>query len=307
MSLQFRATPRRGFTLIELLVVISIISLLIALLMPALASARRQAVVVSCAATQHQLGIAIISFAVDESDRPPSANMPGANRLELINGMDRYGGQQGATWHDRVGRFRDIVRKDYAGKDVLYCPGNQRTLPPGSWMAGGYVLGQDPGNLSLHPAYGICGHWVYYGTGGQNQASATAPVREFRLHLSSATSEWPLLFDVVKPPGDTRYQDSGLGRENHEPNEARGGNVLYADGHVQWLELESWHNPNGLGLNPFRGNMLPTGPDGLMVPWPWYNGSTKQPEFVTLHWGGVASRDRMRPYFDVIPSVWRFP
>lgn len=64
-----------AFTLVELLVVISIIALLIALLLPALAVARDQARTVQCASDQRQLKLATFVYANDFDDRTPLALM----------------------------------------------------------------------------------------------------------------------------------------------------------------------------------------------------------------------------------------
>ncbi len=60
--------PRRAFTLIELLVVVSIISVLIAVLLPALRNARDAARAVGCAANQRQLGIAFQNYSTDHNN-----------------------------------------------------------------------------------------------------------------------------------------------------------------------------------------------------------------------------------------------
>lgn len=102
---QFR---RFAFTLIELLVVIAIIALLMSLMLPTLASAKKTANLVQCANNMRQICAGMIGYASDHRGRFPP-NYPGINWYDA----------------DRVGNW---VGRPLGTGGVLVCPEDSEAM-----------------------------------------------------------------------------------------------------------------------------------------------------------------------------------
>src|SRR3990172_11530216 len=110
-----RGTLRRAFPLIELLVVIAIIALLIAILLPSLEAARRQAKQNTCLSRIKNIGT---SSRVYEADDPQGWGIPAhpdqfrqPRDQPTYVGAYEWGGKSGIGWDDYLGPSNPLNSK----------------------------------------------------------------------------------------------------------------------------------------------------------------------------------------------------
>jgi prepilin-type N-terminal cleavage/methylation domain-containing protein/prepilin-type processing-associated H-X9-DG protein len=152
-SIRFRA-HRRAFTLVELLVVIGIIAILVAMLLPALQAARRQANTVKCLAQMQQFGSAFQIYAVENQGFWPmnlhtysSPTAPTSRTKRWPDFIGKYLNNGRLINWDGTGQAnasQDIVGTLKDGRNIWWgCPSfqdNQRTYDVLNAPVGKYII-----------------------------------------------------------------------------------------------------------------------------------------------------------------------
>jgi prepilin-type N-terminal cleavage/methylation domain-containing protein len=217
-SIMKNQKQKRAFTLIELLVVIAIIAILAAMLLPALAAAKRKAQRISCVNNLKQVGLAIRVWAGDNNDRYPmavSTTSGGAQEAvwsaTTTTGANTYG----------ITNIFMVMSNELSTPKVLYCPSD-------SSRNASIIFSNIVGGVS----YMVCGDATedypqMILSGDRNIGtinSANIPALNTNVSSSYALSQWT---------GSTTAYWAWSGPDLHQ----KAGNIGLADGSAQQVTI----------------------------------------------------------------------
>ena len=269
--LKAAVTERSAFTLVELLAVMAIISILAALLLPAVARSRHEARIVQCKNNLRQVGSAIMLYSsyfdgwapVDGDAYTPSTAGRVATSL-IWNSVTPY--TDGSKRHLLgLGLLMMLDCRFIGDPMVLFCPAEGfieiselmhevKTLPDNEITHCSYIYRQLDARRPADQAKGVLGS-LGRNPGIDGLSDPADPVT-----LADDAPVTALAADRNYLSYRDGFYTDPYNRVNHDGASV---NVLYSDGHVETLLNASPGSPLDLRLN-MQSDSPPTGTDGTL-------------------------------------------
>jgi prepilin-type N-terminal cleavage/methylation domain-containing protein/prepilin-type processing-associated H-X9-DG protein len=253
-----------GFTLIELLVVVGVMAILIGVLMPVLASARRSARMAHCASNLRQVGQALELYQIENKQTYPYAAFQrvATNVNSEISADDLLYRHLGGRTLSAAEMDANVTAKPVR---IWQCPEDDRDRWFGHPVRTYVPTNTRIKNVGGAPQPGVTR--LFTGFAGSEASNGTAPL--FRLSIKPSELHHPSDFiTFVEYPATSNWQGSALRSSCSGPDQQgsfmpRGRtlhrtkwNYLFADGHVAAYEPHETPDPQyGVALRQVMAQM----------------------------------------------------